>query len=86
MRKTSEDILGENLEALTAPLTFRLQDGGEEIHPAPMAFVPNLWVKIEELLNHNDDREQGYIHELAYITPNLYTVVLRLEFGFKPTL
>ena len=54
MRAVSEDIIGENLKADTVPLTFRLKDGGEEILPAPIAYTPNLWQKIEDMLNSSD--------------------------------
>lgn len=62
MRNISADLLGENLVAETIPLTFRQKDGGEEILPAPIAYTPNLWGKVENLLNHSDDNTQGYIH------------------------
>ena len=67
MRTVSGELLGENLEAVATPLTFRLKDGGEEILPAPMVYVKDLWTKVEDLLNNSDDNTQGYIHLLANI-------------------
>ena len=51
MRTISAQIVGDNLKAEAVPLSFRLKDGGEEIRPAPMAYIPNLWQKIEDMLN-----------------------------------
>jgi hypothetical protein len=47
MRTISAQIVGENLKAEAVPLSFRLKDGGEEIRPAPMAYIPNLWIGLE---------------------------------------
>ena len=60
MRMASAELLGENLEAVTTPLTFKLKDGGEEVLPAPMAYVKDLWAKVEDVLNHSDDSTRGY--------------------------
>ena len=60
MRSVSAELVGENLEAETVPLTFRLKDGGEEIRPAPIAYAPNLWMKVEDMLNNSDDSSRGY--------------------------
>ena len=56
MREVSREIIGENLEAIMTPLSFKLKDGGEEILPAPMACVPNLWAKVEDFLNHHNSQ------------------------------
>ena len=60
MRSVSAELVGENLEAETVPLTFRLKDGGEDIRPAPIAYAPNLWMKVEDMLNNSDDSSRGY--------------------------
>ena len=47
--KRMRTVSGElNLEAVATPLTFRLKDGGEEILPAPMVYVKDLWAKVED--------------------------------------
>ncbi len=50
---TSED----NLKAEYTPFTFPLKDSN--IHHKPMVYVLNLWAKIEELLNENDNESVG---------------------------
>lgn len=55
---TSED----NLKAEYIPFTFPLkEDNTVEIRHRPMAYIVNLWAKIEELLNENDNESTGYI-------------------------
>ena len=61
MRAVSNQIVGENLKAEAVPLSFRLKDGGEEIRPAPMAYIPNLWQKIEDMLNESDNNITEYV-------------------------
>ena len=59
MRSVSSELIGENLEAETIPLTFK-KDGGEEIVPAPIAYAPDLWGKVEALINNCDESTQRY--------------------------
>jgi hypothetical protein len=59
MRAVPSQLVGENLEAETIPLTFK-RNGGEEIIPAPIAYAPDLWLKMEGLMNSSDDSTQGY--------------------------
>ena len=61
MRAVSNQVVGENLKAEAVPLSFRLKDGGEEIRPAPMAYIPNLWQKIEDMLNESDNNITEYV-------------------------
>ena len=50
MRAVSSELIAENLVAETIPLSFR-RDGGDEILPAPIAYAPDLWMKVEGFLN-----------------------------------
>ncbi len=53
---TSED----NLKAEYTPFSFLLKESNTiEIHNKPMVYVLNLWAKIEELLNENDNESAG---------------------------
>ena len=36
--------------AEAVPFSFSHSDGGEEIKPAAMAYIPNLWETIEQML------------------------------------
>ena len=60
MRAVSAQVVGENLKTEAVPLSFCLKDGGEEIRPAPMAYIPNLWQKIEDMLNESDNNITEY--------------------------
>ena len=59
MRKEASDLVGDNLEAELAPMSFTHKDGGEVIRDAPLAYVPNLWEKIQDLLEQNSDNKRG---------------------------
>ena len=50
-----KELLGENLKAELVPLTFKHWNGGEVVKEAAMAYVPNLWLKISNLLDQNSD-------------------------------
>ena len=52
MRKEAKQFTGDNL---MAPFSFKHKDDGEFIKKAPMAYVPNLWDKVETLLDQNCD-------------------------------
>ena len=54
LRKSSQGIVGDNLEAEYVPMSFSLKDGNEEIRLTPYAYIPNLWEKMEQLLNDNE--------------------------------
>ena len=60
MRKEATALVGHDLVAELVPFTFPQKSGGEEIKPAALAYIPNLWDKIEDLLQQNDDTERGY--------------------------
>ena len=67
MRAISAQVVGENLMAEAVPLTFHLKDGGEEILSAPMAYIPNLWKKVEDMLNESDNSITGYVPSINKI-------------------
>ncbi len=52
-RVLAKGLLGDNLEAETAPMTFSLKPAGEEIRAVPLVFVPNLQDKVLSLLDQN---------------------------------
>lgn len=61
MRKEASRLVGTNLAAEMVPFAFSHKDGGEVIKVVPLAFVPNLWDKMKQLLDQNCDEERGYI-------------------------
>ena len=62
MRKEATALLGDDLVAESVPFSFSQKNSGEEIKPAALVYVPNLWHKIERLLEQNNDTERGYIN------------------------
>ena len=52
-RHLAKELVGPNLTSEMVPFTFAL-DSGEEIREAPMAYVPDLGAKVEQLLDQND--------------------------------
>lgn len=55
MRREAAELVGDNLEVELAPMSFPHKDGGEVIKDAPIAYVPNLWNKVKDLLDQNSD-------------------------------
>ena len=55
MRKEAKLLIGKNLKAELAPFSFKHRDGGEVIQEASMGYIPNLWMKIMDLLDQNSD-------------------------------
>ena len=53
-RALSHEILGGNLHSEAAPFSFPLKHGGEDLHPAPLDFVPDLTAMIFQHLDQND--------------------------------
>ena len=54
MRHASRKAVGENLKGELAPFSFLLPSGGEEFRGAPLVFIPDLILKVVELLEEND--------------------------------
>ena len=57
MRHDAADLIGDNLHAELVPFSFSHKDGGEEIKEAPMACIPDLWQKVQDLLDQNSDHK-----------------------------
>ena len=53
-RKLAKEQVGDNLEAETAPFSFSLASGGEELRVAAHVFIPNLVQKVVQLLEQNE--------------------------------
>ena len=53
-RKIAKEQVGDNLDIETAPFSFNLTGGGEEIRAAAHAFIPNLVEKVIQLLEQNE--------------------------------
>ncbi len=54
--RLSNGLLGDNLEAEAAPMTFSLKPCGEEIRAVPLVFVPRLQERVLSLLDQNLER------------------------------
>jgi hypothetical protein len=59
MRIVASELIGDNLEAELAPMSFNHKDGGEVIKEVPLVYIPRLWEKIESLLNQSSDDTRG---------------------------
>lgn len=60
MRQEAKELVGEDVCSELVPFSFNHKDGGEVIKPAAMAYISNLWEKIQGLLEANDDHSKGY--------------------------
>ena len=58
MRSEAIKLIGDDVCTEKAPFLFSHKDGGKEIRPAAMAYIPNLWEKIEQMLERNDDDDR----------------------------
>ena len=65
MRKEARELTGDNLKAELAPFSFKHKDGGEVVKEAAIAYIPNLWMKISDLLDQNCDENKRYIYTLS---------------------
>ncbi len=64
-------ISGDNLRTELTPFTFSLKGQNVntiEVRNVPMAYVVDLWKKIEEMLISNDNESTGYIIFMCDIT------------------
>ena len=59
MRQEAARLVGDDVMAELVPFSFSHKDGGEVIKPAAMAYVEDLWAKIQDLLEANDDSHRG---------------------------
>ena len=55
MRSDAAVLVGDNLEAELAPFEVTHKNGREEIKQAPMAYIPHLWHRVEEILDRSDN-------------------------------
>ena len=55
-RQLSKQLLGTNLVAESASMSFSLPSGGEELRATPLFNVPDLVGKVIELLEQNAKR------------------------------
>ena len=53
-RTLAKEQVGENLDAETAPFSFTLASGGEELRVAAHVFLPHLVEKVVQLLEQNE--------------------------------
>ncbi len=53
-------ISGDNLRTELTPFTFLTKDKHLEVRNVPMAFLVDLWRKIEDMLIFNDNESTGY--------------------------
>eukprot|EP00731_Ephydatia_muelleri_P036064 Em0197g9a len=54
MRQRASALIGTNMSAEMIPLLFKHKGGADEIKPAPIAYIPHLWARIQTLLEQND--------------------------------
>ena len=59
MRQEAVQLVGDDVMSELVPFSFSHKDGGEVIKAAAMAYIPNLWAKIQDLLEANDDSNRG---------------------------
>ena len=61
MSNEAKELVADNiLCAEMVPFSFSHKDGGEEIKPAAMAYIPDLWDKITDMLERNNDDKKKY--------------------------
>ena len=60
-RQEATDLIGDDIKAEKVPFSFSHKDGGDMVKPAPMAYIPKVWQKVQDLLNQNSDHNKGYI-------------------------
>ena len=55
-RLLSKQLLGTELVAEPAPMSFHLPSGGKELRGAPLVCVPDLTGKVVQLLEQNMEK------------------------------
>ena len=53
-REIAQRQIGENIDSETAPFSFSLPSGGEELRAAAHVFIPRLREKVFQLLEENE--------------------------------
>ena len=61
MRQEAADFIGDDIKAEMVPFSFSHKDGGDMVKPAPMAYIPKVWQKVQDLLDQNSNHDKGYI-------------------------
>ena len=56
MRLKADELLGYNFKAEMVSLSFKHQNSGNIIKPAPLAcmYIPHLWDRVENILEQSD--------------------------------
>ena len=54
MRTSAKELVGDHLIAETAPFSFMLKEGGEEIRSSPYVYVASLWEKVRSMLDQSE--------------------------------
>ena len=54
MRLKADELLSDNFKAEIVPLSFKHQNSGNVIKPAPLAYIPHLWDRVESILERSD--------------------------------
>ena len=70
MRQEARELVGDEVHSELVPFSFSHKDGGEVIKSAAMAYITDVWGKIQDLLEKNDENHTGYNNSTNYITPN----------------
>ena len=52
-RKMSQELLLDNLQSESAPFSFALKHGGEDLRPSPLVYMPDLVAFVLHLLDQN---------------------------------
>ena len=63
-RTIAKELMGDNLVAEAAPMSFGLKEGGEEIRAAPFAYTPDLVAKVIQLLEQNMKKLEMFLKNL----------------------
>ena len=54
MRLKADEFLGYNFKAEMVPLSFKHHNSGNIIKLAPLAYIPHLWDRVENILEQTD--------------------------------
>lgn len=59
MRSEAKELVDDDsICTEVVPFSFKHKDGGEEIKPAAVAYIPDLWEKIERIIEQNNDNNK----------------------------